>query len=231
MGMCINMAHNFESVQLQNGSLHNFSSSPTAAPEPTLEQQKNIDEVVQYIVENHSLPDLTVREHVCRMFLDNWDKFWILNFELFFIYYFINALCHVFAVKPVVALISRTFVHEIRTLARPNTFWATHHLVRFADGRDGWNTETLVAAIFTMCCFGLFKLFHGLFGPQLFDNMALRPTTLFFRRKLFDPLGIFGTCFRVGLGHVVVLLGSPRNSFKIYLIHWHPSLHDIYLIH
>ena len=71
MVICRNMAHNFESVQLQNGSLHNFSSSPTAAPEPTLEQQKNIDEVVQYIVENHSLPDLTVREHVCRMFLDN----------------------------------------------------------------------------------------------------------------------------------------------------------------
>lgn len=98
---------------------------------------------------------------------------------MLFFNYFINALCHVFAVKPVVALISRTFVHEIRTLARPNAFRVTHHLVRFTDSRGRWNTETLVVAIFTMFRFGLFKLFHGLSGPQLFDNMALRPTTLF----------------------------------------------------
>jgi len=65
------MSHNFESVQLQNGSLHNFSSEATVAPpEPNLEQQKNIDEVVKYIMENHSLLEPTVRKHILRLFLE-----------------------------------------------------------------------------------------------------------------------------------------------------------------
>jgi len=115
----------------------------------------------------------------------------------------------VFAVKPVVTLISGTSEYKIWTLARPNAFGVTLYLVRFADGRGGWNAETLVAAIFTMFCFGLFKLFHRLFGPQLFDKMALRPTTLFYRRKLLDPLG---TRLHVGLGHAVSLgLGIHWN--------------------
>jgi len=61
------MAHNFEGVI---GSLHNFSSEPTTDPKPTVEQQKNIDDVVKYIVDNHSFLEPTVREHICRLFLE-----------------------------------------------------------------------------------------------------------------------------------------------------------------